>query len=129
MPAPLLAAAAAAATIAATVTCEHAAGAGRVRCEAHVTASPAEAEIAWADLVVVRTASFLGPLRGRVAPADASDKKPGAWTFEFALVAKERGTGDLVVRARAVVCTSAACVPAEAEVTTSVDVGPSGAPR
>lgn len=114
MPAPTLLFAGAALAVA--VTCESAPGAGRVRCEAGVEPAPGR-EIAWADVVVVKTAPFLTALRGRIAPSDAGERSSSRWTFAFALVARERGTGEVLVRARAVVCGAGggACAPVEQE--------------
>ena len=116
--------------LAVAVTCESAPGAGRVRCEARVEPSRAvdagvasAPEIAWADLVVVKTSPFLTALRGRIAPAEASERTANRWTFAFALVARERGTGQVVVRARAVLCAAGGggCAPVEREASADVE--------
>ena len=85
---------------------------------------PAGARIAWADVVISSTPAFIVPLRGRIAPSEATETHDDVWKFAFAIVAKQRGHGDLVLRVRATVCQGdAACHPEEKEVRTVVSVG------
>src|ERR1700683_4123812 len=55
----------------ATLTCERAATAGRVRCEVEARVGPGES-IAWGDVVLLSMPPFASALRGRIGPHDAS---------------------------------------------------------
>ena len=96
-------------TLRASVSCDSAVGPGRVRCTADATAPGAE--IRWADIEIVQTPPFVTALKGRLPPSDASRRIRDSWQFGFAVVARERGVGDLVVRVRAVACQSDTCSP------------------
>lgn len=85
-------------------------GPGRVRCEADVNAPPGTS-LSWVDLQIVETPPFLSALKGRIGPADATLKEKAEWRFSFGLVAKARGSGDVRLRVRAVVCRESGCQP------------------
>lgn len=106
----------------ASASCPAADAPGRVRCSAEAIA-PAGSRIAWADVVIVSSPSFVVPLRGRMPPSDATDTRSDRWRFAFAVVAKQRGKGELVLRVRAVLCEKDACRPQEREVRAQVSVG------
>jgi hypothetical protein len=107
----------------AAVTCEHTLVPGRVRCELEAHAGPGES-IAWGDAVLVEVPAFATALRGRIGPSDAEERIPERWRWAFALVARERGHGELTARVRLVVCRGAACTARELPVTGRVSVGP-----
>ena len=110
------------ALLTALATCPPADAPGRVKCTAEVHV-PAGAKIAWADVVISSAPAFVVPLRGRIPPSDATETRDDVWKFAFAIVAKQRGHGDLVLRARATVCQGDACHPEEKEIRTVVSVG------
>jgi hypothetical protein len=105
------------------VTCEHPVVPGRVRCELEAQASAGES-IAWGDAVLVGVPAFATALRGRIGPADALERTPERWRWAFALVARERGHGDLAARVRLVVCRGSTCAAREVPVSGRVSVGP-----
>jgi hypothetical protein len=107
----------------AAVTCEHTLAPGRVRCELEAHAGPGES-IAWGDAVLEQVPAFATALRGRIGPSDAEERIPERWRWPFALVARERGHGELTARVRLVVCRGAACTARELPVTGRVSVGP-----
>ncbi|MBK6696329.1 MAG: hypothetical protein IPG50_29660 [Myxococcales bacterium] len=86
----------------ASAICERVAGPGRVRCDLELVVPGAR--IAWADVQVVDTPLFVTALKGRIGPADVSQKERERWRFSFGLVARARGAGDVHLRARAVAC-------------------------
>ena len=107
----------------ATLTCDHVADPGRVRCEVEARVDPGES-IAWGDVVLLRTPPFATALRGRIGPHDAAVREPGLWRWTFALVARAKGAGELSGRVRVVVCRDQACGAREVEVAGKVEVGP-----
>lgn len=110
------------ALLAALAACPPADAPGRVKCSAELRVE-AGARIAWADVVISSAPAFVVPLRGRMPPSDATETRDDLWKFAFAVVAKQRGHGELVLRARAVVCRGDACHPEEKEIRTVVSVG------
>jgi hypothetical protein len=107
--------------IRASVTCDHPAAAGRLRCDVELRAR--EAALLWADVQVVEVAEFIVPLRGRAGPRDATMHENDLWRWGLGLVARDRGEGDVAVRVRAVVCRGEACVPEETTARGHVIVG------
>jgi hypothetical protein len=106
----------------ATMSCEHVDGPGRVRCEVEARVSPGDA-IAWGDVVLLKTPDFVGALRGRIGPRDAVVHDPDLWRWALALVAKQKGTGEVLARVRLVLCHGEQCSPREVEVTGHVVAG------
>ncbi len=106
----------------ATMTCEHADGPGRVRCDVEARVGAGES-IAWGDVVIVKTPPFVSALRGRIGPHDATAHDPDVWRWALALVARDKGAGDVEGRVRRVVCKDAKCAPRELPVTGHVAVG------
>src|SRR5580704_17463477 len=96
----------------ALLSCEPASKPGRVRCEARVYVAEGES-IAWGDVVLLAAPSFVSALSGRIGPHDATIRSPTTWRWEFALVARTNGGGDVVGRARLVVCREKVCLPRE----------------
>ena len=76
---------------------------GRVRCDVEATAPPG-ASITWGDVVLAQTPSFTAALRGRIGPRDATLRRPDAWRWALALVARTKGSGDVDARVRLVMC-------------------------
>jgi hypothetical protein len=112
----------AASTAQATMTCERVDAPGRVRCEVEARVVAGES-IQWGDLVIAKTPAFVGALRGRIGPHDATTREAEIWRWALALVAREKGTGDVQGRVRLVVCRGDACAPREVPVTGRVVVG------
>ena len=109
--------------VAPTLRCEHVADPGRVPCEVEARAEAGES-IAWGDVVLLRTPVFTTALRGRIGPQDTSVREPTLWRWRFALVARQRGSGDLSGRVRMVVCRGDSCATREVEVAAKIEVGP-----
>lgn len=105
----------------ASATCERAAGPGRVRCEAEIHVE--SGTVRWADVQVVETPQFVSALKGRIGPADATVREGATWRFPFGIVARARGTGDLKLRVRAVVCQGERCDAQLIEVSVPVASG------
>ena len=110
----------------ASLSCQPAAGPGRILCELQTRAT--HGKLVWSDALVIRAPAFARPLRSRLlaqlgAPAAAG----GAWA-KLALVASEAGQGKLELLARGVVCFDGPagewCEPVLAEVAVEVRVGP-----
>jgi hypothetical protein len=97
----------------ATLICQRVDSPGRVRCDVEARVEPGET-IAWGDVVIVRTPPFVGALRGRIGPHDATARDAGVWRWALALVAREKGAGDVEARVRLVVCRGERCAPREA---------------
>jgi hypothetical protein len=106
----------------ATMTCERVELPGRVRCEVEARVSPGDA-ITWGDVVIVRTPPFAAALRGRIGPHDATVHDPGVWRWALALVARDKGGGDVEGRVRLVVCKGDRCGPREIDVKGRLQVG------
>jgi hypothetical protein len=111
-----------AASTRATMTCERVDGPGRVRCDVEARVAAGET-ITWGDVVIAKTPAFVGALRGRIGPHDATTHDPEVWRWGLALVAREKGSGDVEARVRLVVCKGETCTPREAQVTGRVVVG------
>jgi hypothetical protein len=109
-------------TARATMTCERVDAPGRVRCDVEARVVAGET-IAWGDVVIARTPPFAAALRGRIGPHDATAHDADLWRWALALVAREKGTGDVDARVRLVVCTAGTCVPREVSVVGRVVVG------
>ena len=89
----------------AELSCRAEAAPGRVLCELKYTAH-AGTRLVWDDALVTSVPDFVKPLRARVPPerfkgvgAAAGERK-----LTLALVAAKAGVGQVVVKARAVVC-------------------------
>lgn len=96
----------------ATLTCQRVDSPGRVRCDVEARVEPGET-IAWGDVVILRTPPFVGALRGRIGPHDATAREADVWRWALALVAREKGAGDVEARVRLVVCRADKCAPRE----------------
>lgn len=96
----------------ATLICGPVPAPGRVRCHVDAEVGPGEA-IAWGDVVLVSTPEFVSVLRGRIGPHEATSHLPASWRWEFALVARGKGAGEVEGRARLVVCRDGTCLPRE----------------
>jgi hypothetical protein len=106
----------------ATMTCEHVDAPGRVRCDVEARVAAGES-ILWGDVVIARTPDFVGALRGRIGPHDATAHEAEVWRWALALVARDRGSGDVEGRVRLVVCKGDVCAPREVPVAGRVVVG------
>ncbi|MEI9940543.1 MAG: hypothetical protein WDO69_25290 [Pseudomonadota bacterium] len=109
----------------ASLSCEPAAGPGRILCE--LTTRATQGKLVWSDALVVRAPAFARPLRSRfVAQLGTSAASGGAWA-KLALVASEAGAGKLELLARGVICHDSAagewCAPVLAPVTVDLRVG------
>jgi hypothetical protein len=110
------------AALTATASCEKIDAPGRLRCDVEVHPA-AGRDMRWSDVEVVSAAPFLLPLKGRIGPGDATAKDRDVWRFAFALVAREKGQGDVTLRARAVTCVEHRCAPATVDLVAHVVVG------
>jgi hypothetical protein len=106
----------------ATMTCEHVEGPGRVRCDVEARVGPGES-ISWGDVVIARTPAFASALRGRIGPHEATAHEADLWRWALALVARDKGSGDVEARVRLVVCKAGVCAPREMPVVGHVVVG------
>lgn len=106
----------------ATMTCERVDAPGRVRCDVEARVAAGET-ITWGDVVITATPTFVGALRGRIGPHDATAHDPEVWRWALALVARDKGSGDVTGHVRLVVCKAAACTPRDLPVTARVTVG------
>jgi hypothetical protein len=105
----------------ATLTCDDAPRPGRVVCVATLRSSRPW-RLTWADALVVRVPDFIAPLRSRVL---ASEDDQGAALARVAFVAERPGTGEVTIKARAVLCADAEgrqCRTAERDVTAPIKV-------
>jgi hypothetical protein len=107
--------------LSARIQCEKIPTPGRVKCEVEVRSSAGT--IQWADVQVIRTGPLAAPLRGRVGPRDATSREDEVWRWALALVAKEKGSGEITARVRAVLCKDSRCVAHQVDITAPVDVG------
>ncbi len=107
---------------AASMTCEHVSGPGRVPCAVEARVGSGES-IQWGDVVLLATPPFVTALRGRIGPHDATLREAGAWRWGLALVARGPGRGRVEGRVRLVVCKGTACAPREVDVEGDVEVG------
>ncbi len=104
------------------MTCERVEAPGRVRCEVEARVVEGES-ITWGDVVIVKTPPFAAALRGRIGPHDATVHDPTVWRWALALVARDKGGGDVQGRVRVVVCKDGKCGPRVLDVTGHVAVG------
>jgi hypothetical protein len=113
----------------ASLSCQSAAGPGRILCE--LTTRATRGKLVWSDALVVRAPAFARPLRSRVvAQLGTPAASGGAWA-KFALVASQAGEGKLELLARGVICQDGSagewCAPAVAPVLVEIRVSsPSG---
>ena len=87
----------------AELSCRPEAAPGRVLCELRYTAN-AGARLVWADALVTSAPAFVKPLRARVTPERFKGIAAGERKLSLAFVAAKAGVGQVVVKARAVVC-------------------------
>jgi hypothetical protein len=83
--------------------CRAEAAPGRVLCELKYTANEG-ARLVWADALVTSVPDFVKPLRARITPERFKGAGVGERKLTLAFVAAKAGAGDVVVKARAVVC-------------------------
>lgn len=111
----------------ADLLCRPEAAPGRVLCELKYSVGEGS-RLTWADALVTASPDFAKPLRSRVAPerfapASATERK-----LNLAFVATKGGVGQVVVRARAVVCRgqgeSERCYPLSQDARAEIRVGP-----
>jgi hypothetical protein len=112
-------------SLTATMQCDRAAEAGRVRCSIEARAGDGRT-IGWADAVLLSLPDFASALKGRIGHADATSREASHIRWALGLVARRAGQGEARARVRAVVCEAAApsrCVPVTVEVHAIVVVG------
>ena len=109
----------------AQLTCERAAGPGRILCELRTSAR--SGRLVWSDALVLRAPPFAPPLRSRCVAKLESAATPGTASAKLALVASAPGQGQLELLARGVVCREGQngewCAPEVVPVSALVDVG------
>jgi hypothetical protein len=110
----------------AQLSCRPEAAPGRVLCELSYRAPPGT-RLVWADALVTASPEFARPLRARVTPERYREVAPGERKLSLAFVAAKAGTGQVTVRARAVVCRGAGgserCQPESRDVQAELRVG------
>jgi hypothetical protein len=84
------------------LSCQSAAGPGRVLCE--LTTKPSSGKLVWSDALVVRAPGFARPLRSRFVAQLGAGAEPAAAWAKLALVASGPGRGQLELLARGVIC-------------------------
>jgi hypothetical protein len=100
---------------------------GRVVCDLDIETE--HARLAWADAIVQSAPDFVRPLRSRVGVRESSSKSDRRLELPLAFVATKTGKGEVLVLARAVVCTTAEgssqelCVPETRRVRALIEVG------
>jgi hypothetical protein len=122
----------------ASMQCDRANEAGRVRCtvETHVEGGRT---IAWADVEILALPDFASALKGRIGPQDALSRDATSTKWALGLVARRAGQGEARARVRVVACEAARpagaagaasaaappskCVPVIVEVKAQVSVG------
>lgn len=117
----------------ASMQCDRASGAGRVRCtvEARTTG---ERTMTWADVELLALPDFASALKGRIGPQDALSRDGTSAKWGLGLVARRAGQGEVRARVRVVVCDPpsagappneprAHCAPVVVEVRAQVTVG------
>jgi hypothetical protein len=87
----------------AELVCRAEAAPGRVLCELKYLAKPG-ARLVWADALVTAAPEFVRPLRARVTPERFKGAGSTERKLSLAFVAAKAGVGQVVVRARVVVC-------------------------
>jgi len=108
------------------LSCRPEAAPGRVLCELHYSVD-AGARLVWADALVTAAPDFVRPLRSRVTPERFKEVGTAERKLNLAFVAAKSGTGQVSVRARAVVCRGAGeqerCRPESQDVRAEIRVG------
>jgi len=110
----------------AELVCRPEAAPGRVLCELKYTAQ-AGARLVWADALVTSAPDFVKPLRARVTPERFKGATPAERKLSLAFVAAKASVGQVVVKARAVVCRGEAehesCRPETQDTRAEIRVG------
>ena len=110
----------------AELVCRPEAAPGRVLCELRYSVA-ADSRLVWADALVTAAPDFAKPLRSRVAPERFAQASATERKLSLAFVAARAGVGEVVVRARAVVCQGQGraerCVPRAEDVHAELRVG------
>jgi hypothetical protein len=110
----------------AELSCRPETAPGRVLCELRWSAPPG-LRLVWADALVVRAPEFARPLRSRVTPERLKEVGSSERTLRLAFVATSAGVGQVMVRARAVVCRGQgeqeSCHPESQDLTAELRVG------
>jgi hypothetical protein len=110
----------------AALSCRPEAAPGRVLCELSCSAR-AGVRLVWADALVTEAPAFARPLRARVSPERFGELGQNQRKLGLAFVASQPGTGQVSVRARAVVCRGQAdqerCRPETHDVRAELRVG------
>jgi hypothetical protein len=110
----------------AELSCRPEAGPGRVLCELKCHA-PAGTRLVWADALVTRTPDFVKPLRSRLSPERFGAAGSGERKLSLAFVASQNGVGQVLVRARGVICrgqgSTESCRPETRDIQAEIRVG------
>ena len=110
----------------AELTCRREAAPGRVLCELKYVAASG-ARLVWADALVTSAPEFVRPLRARVTPERFKGAGSGERKLSLAFVAAKAGVGQVVVKARAVVCRGEgdreSCRPESSDTRAEIRVG------
>ena len=110
----------------AELSCRAEAAPGRVLCELKYTANPG-GRLVWTDALVTAAPEFVRPLRSRVTPERFKEAGSAERKLALAFVASKSGTGQVMVKARAVVCRGRGdderCRPESHDVAAEIRVG------
>jgi hypothetical protein len=110
----------------AELVCRAEAAPGRVLCELKYLVQPG-ARLVWADALVTAAPEFVLPLRARVTPERFKGAGVGERKLSLAFVAAKVGVGQVVVKARAVVCRGSGeqerCYPESQDARAEIRVG------
>ena len=109
----------------ASMQCDRASEAGRVRCTVEVRIEGGRT-LAWADVEILSLPDFASALKGRIGPQDALFRDATSTKWGLGLVARRSGQGEARARVRVVACGPAPgsrCAPAIIEVKAQVTVG------
>ncbi len=81
--------------VAIELRCPSSQGTGRVRCDVEARVAPGGRTITWADVVMMKHAAFVGTLRGRIGPHDATTQTTEVMALGARARRARRGSGDV----------------------------------
>ena len=87
----------------ASMQCDRASEAGRVRCSVEANVDGGRT-IAWADVEILALPDFASALKGRIGPQDALSRDATSTKWALGLVARRAGSGEARARVRVVAC-------------------------
>jgi hypothetical protein len=110
----------------AQLSCRPEAAPGRVLCELTYKATSGT-RLVWADALVTRSPDFVRPLRSRLSPERFGGAGVTERKLSLAFVASQNGVGQVLVRARGVICrgqgATESCRPETRDIEAEIRVG------